>query len=153
MLRSRWLWAALVLVVAAAVGGWYAWDQSQEDPGGSPEAFCALVADRDRFEQIVDGFDPSDVARSLDQLRTARAELEPLLEEAPAEVREDLQIQADALDTLVEALTSVDPGDPSAAVEALRAAQTELDEVLGATMRLELWTREHCAGGQTEVES
>ena len=140
-----------IVILGGAGGGWYAWDASQEEAGGSSEAFCPLVADRDRFEQIVDGFDPSDVARSLDQLRAARSELEPLLEAAPAEVRDDLQVQADALDTLVAALGAVDPGDPSAAIEALRQAEAELDGVAAATMRLEAWTREHCAGDEDAI--
>ena len=142
---------AIVLLGAAGAGGWYAWDASQEDDGGAPETFCALVADRARFEQIVDGFDPSDVTRSLDQLRVARSELEPLLEAAPSDVRADLQVQADALDTLVAALETADPGDPTAAIEALRRAEAELDDVLGATMRLEAWTREHCARNEDAV--
>jgi hypothetical protein len=153
MLRSRSVWLVVVVVALAAggAGGWYAWTEAQ-DRGGSVEEFCALVQDRSRFQRIVDDFDPSDVVRALDQLRTAQLELETLVDAAPSEVRSDLQLQADAVETMIDALESVDPNDTVAAAEALNAARAQLDDVPAATMRLEAWTREHCGSGPSDAE-
>jgi hypothetical protein len=153
MLRSRWVWLVVVVVtlVGGGAGGWYAWTEA-EDRGGSPEEFCPLVQDRSRFQRIVDDFDPSDVVRALDQLRTAQLELETLVAAAPSEVRSDLELQEEAVETMIAALESVDPTDTVAAAEALNAARAELDEVPAATMRLEAWTREHCGSGPSDAE-
>jgi hypothetical protein len=153
MLRSRsvWLVAVVVALAAGGAGGWYAWTEAQ-DRGGSVEELCALVQDRSRFQRIVDDFDPSDVVRALDQLRTAQLELETLVDAAPSEVRSDLQLQADAVETMIDALESVDPNDTVAAAEALNAARAQLDDVPAATMRLEAWTREHCGSGPSDAE-
>jgi hypothetical protein len=152
MLRSRRIWLAVgaVVIAAGGAGGWYAWTEAQ-DRGGSVEEFCALVQDRSRFQRIVDDFDPSDVVRALDQLRTAHLELETLVGAAPSEVRSDLQLQADAVEAMIHALESVDPTDTVAAAEALNAALAEIDEVPAATMRLEAWTREHCGSGSSDA--
>jgi hypothetical protein len=132
---------ALAAAVAVAVSGLGA---CGDDGGGSAQAFCASVADRDAFAAVVDGFDYSDRDRALDQMRTARVELGELREDAPGEIRSDLDVQVDATETLIDALEAAPAGDPVATVEAVRAVQPDLDEVEEAGARLEAWTREHC---------
>jgi hypothetical protein len=115
-----------------------------DDDDGAVEAFCASVADREALAAVVDGFDYSDRDRALDQMRTARVELGELREDAPGEIRSDLDVQVDATETLIEALEGAPAGDPAATVEAVRAVQPDLAEVEEAGARLEAWTREHC---------
>jgi hypothetical protein len=132
---------ALTAAVALAAAGLGA---CGDDDGGSAEAFCASVADREALAAVVDGFDYSDRDRALDQMRTARVELGELREDAPSEIRSDLDVQVDATETLIDALEAAPAGEPVATVEAVRAVQPDLAEVEEAGARLEAWTREHC---------
>jgi hypothetical protein len=126
--------AALVASLVASCG----------DDDGDVEAFCPLVADRAGLAAMTEGFDPSDRDRALEQLRAIRVELGELRAAAPSEIRGDLDTQIDAAQGLIEALDAVPPGDPAAAVEAVRAAQADMDDLPEATANLEAWTAEHC---------
>ena len=72
------------------------------------------AADGDRAASGVattfQGFDPSDPEAALDQLRTARVTLGDLHDEAPDEVRDDLQVEIDYVQALIDALEQVEPG-------------------------------------------
>lgn len=114
------------------------------DDAGDAEAFCPLVADRAGLAAMTEGFDPSDRERALEQLRAIRVELGELRVAAPSEIRGDLDTQIDAAQGLIDALDATPPGDPAAAVEAVRAAQADMDALPEATASLEAWTAEHC---------
>jgi hypothetical protein len=142
---AGWRSAVIALLLVAIVGtaGWLF--LRTDDQEGSAEELCALLADRSRFSAVVEGFDPSDVSRSLDQLRLARDELVELRAAAPAELHPDLDVQIEATDALIGALEQVDPGDTTAAHEALRSVEPELAGVAGAYARLEQWASQHCS--------
>jgi hypothetical protein len=115
-----------------------------DEEHGSPEEFCALLADRGRYANVVEGFDPSDVTRSLDQLELARVHLQELWDAAPSEIRDDLAVQVDAVERMIQALEAVDADDSVAAVEALREAQGEFGDVRRSAANLERWSAENC---------
>jgi hypothetical protein len=117
-----------------------------DDDGDAAETFCPLVADRAGLAAMTENFDPSDRDRALEQLRAIRVELGELRAAAPSEIRGDLDTQIDAVQGLIDALDAVPPGDPAAAVEAVRAAQADMDGLPEATSNLEAWTAENCPG-------
>lgn len=88
---------------------------SCSDDGGSPEAFCAALADADGLATTFQGFDPTDPEVALEQLRGARVVLGDLLDDAPDEVRADLQLEVDYTQALIEALEDVPADDPTEA--------------------------------------
>lgn len=112
--------------------------------GESAEAFCLLVADRAGLAALTGGFDPGDPDSAIRRLQAMQLELAELRAAAPDEIRGDLDLQDRALRTLIEALREVPPGDPAGAVEAVRAAQEQMDGVHEAGARLEAWTEENC---------
>jgi transposase len=135
--RDAALAVAAVALAAASVAGC-------GDDDGDAEAFCPLVADRAGLAAMTENFDPSDRDRALEQLRAIRVELGELRAAAPSEIRGDLDTQIDAAQDLIDALVEVPPGDPAAAVEAVRAAQADMDDLPQATSNLETWTAENC---------
>jgi hypothetical protein len=140
---------ALVVLAGAAVAGWFL---LADEDDGSPEAFCALLADRGRYASVVEGFDPSDVTRSLDQLALARTHLQELWDAAPSEIRDDLAVQVDAVERMIEALETVDADDSVAAVEALRGVQDELGDVPQSAGNLERWSARNCPAGDPDPD-
>ncbi len=85
------------------------------DDGGSAEALCASVAEDDGLTSTFQGFDPTDPEVALEQLRPARVALGDLLDEAPSEVADDLQVEIEYVQAMIEALESVSPGDATEA--------------------------------------
>jgi hypothetical protein len=59
-------------------------------------------------------------------------------------VRDDLDVQISATESLTQALESAEPGDTTAAIQAVRSAQGDLAEVRPAYDRLERWTAGNC---------
>ena len=128
---------AVLLCVAAAC----------TDDDGSAEALCRAVAEDDALAATFQGFDPSDPEAALDQLRTARVALGGLLDEAPDEVQDDLQVEIDYVQDLIDALETVEPGDSAdaaAQVQAVTDAHPDVDE---AALELSAFTERECAGG------
>jgi hypothetical protein len=77
------------------------------------------------------GFDPSDPEAALEQLRAARVTLGELHDEAPDEVRDDLQVEIDYVQALIDELEQVEPGDATEAalqVQAVTDAHPDVDE-------------------------
>jgi hypothetical protein len=113
--RRPWALAALVVAgLAACTDG--------ED--GSPEALCAAVADVEDIGSTFRGFDPTDPEAALERLRPVRVSLGELFDEAPDEVRDDLQVEIDYVQGLIDALGDVAPGD---ATEAALQVQSVTD--------------------------
>jgi hypothetical protein len=110
---------------------------------GSAEELCTEVAERD-FAGTLTGFDPTDSELALDQLRSARVDLGDLLDAAPNEVRDDLQVEIDYVQALIDALEPIAPGDAAAAtrqVQAVTAAHPDVDEAAAA---LAAFTEREC---------
>ena len=93
-------------------------------------------------------------AQDLDRARTAAEEFSLLADQAPSEVRSDLQDLADAVDGIVELLAaernavpgaSTDGQGDAAAVEQQRDALNERLEALSTTSsRVERWASREC---------
>jgi len=89
------------------------------------------VAEGDGITSTFQDFDPSDPEAALDQLRTARVALGELLDEAPDEVSDELQVEIDYVQALIDALEQVEPGDSTEAalqVHAVTEAHPDVDE-------------------------
>ncbi len=69
------------------------------------------MARGDGLATTFQGFDPTDPEVALEQLRPARVVLGELLDDAPAEVADDLQVEVEYVQALIEALETVTPGD------------------------------------------
>lgn len=111
--------AASALLAACSGGG-----------SSSPEALCEAMADTE-VTGALEGFDPTDPERALEQLRSARVTLGELLDDAPDEVRDDLQVEVDYVQALVDALEGVAPGDATESalqVQAVTDAHPGVDE-------------------------
>jgi hypothetical protein len=83
-------------------------------------------------------------------LEDAQAQVEELADNAPAEIRDDLQVLVDAYDEFAEVLDDVDiePGEtPTAeAIQELQAAIVSIDqaEVTEAAANVNVWTSANC---------
>jgi len=113
---------------------------------GSTEALCAAVAEDADLATTLDGFDPTDPEAALDQLRAARVALGELLDAAPDEVSDDLEVEIDYVQALIDALEPVDPGDATEAalqVQSVTDAHPGVDE---AAANLAGFTERECAG-------
>lgn len=130
----RWAIAVALLLVAAC-----------SDDEGSAASLCRALAERADAAATFQGFDPSDPEAALEQLRAARVTLGELHDEAPAEVRDDLQVEIDYVQALIDALEQVPPGDATEAalqVQAVTAAHPDVDE---AAAELAAFSARECA--------
>jgi hypothetical protein len=130
----RWAIAVALLLVAAC-----------SDDEGSAESLCRALAERGDAATTFQGFDPSDPEAALEQLRAARVTLGELHDEAPAEVRDDLQVEIDYVQALIDALEQVPPGDATEAalqVQAVTAAHPDVD---AAAAELAAFSARECA--------
>jgi hypothetical protein len=129
--------AAVLLVGALAGCG---------DDGGSVESFCQTLAASEDLATTFQEFDPSDPELALDQLRPARITLGELHDEAPAEVRDDLQVEIDYVDALIEALEAVEPGDAAEATLQVQAVTDAHPGVGEAAAALTTFAAQECPG-------
>ena len=90
------------------------------------------------------GFDPTDPEAALEQLRPARVALGDLLDDAPAEVADDLQVEVDYVQALIEALETVPPGDATEAALPVQAATEAHPDVAGAAAELSAFEQREC---------
>ena len=113
------------------------------DDRGSVEALCDAVAEADGFTALRD-FDPTDPETALDQLRSARVTLGELLEDAPDEVRDDLQVEIDYVQALVDALEEVPAGDATESALRIQAVTDAHPGVDDAADNLAAFAEEEC---------
>jgi len=114
------------------------------EDAGSAEELCEAVADTGDLAATFRGFDPTDPEAALDQLRSARVALGDLLDVAPDEVRDDLQVEIDYVQALIDALEDVPPGDATESalqVQAVTDAHPGVDE---ASANLAAFADEEC---------
>ena len=112
--------------------------------GGSAQSLCQAVGGLDDVSSAFAGFDPTDRDAALDQLRPARVTLGDLLAKAPAEVRDDLQVEIDYVQALIDSLAAADPGDPADAAERVRSVTEAHPKVADAAAALSAFTTREC---------
>ena len=114
---------------------------------GSAVALCDEVASTEGIATTFQGFDPTDPEIALDQLRTARVTLGNLFDDAPEEVRDDLQVEIDYVQALVDALEDVTPGDSTESALRIRAVTDAHPDVDEAAANLAAYAEEECDEG------
>ena len=82
---------------------------------------------------------------ALELLRPARVTLGELHDEAPTEVRDDLQVEIDYVQALIDALEEAPPGDPAAAAAQVQAVTAEHPGVADAASELQAFADRECA--------
>jgi hypothetical protein len=113
------------------------------DDGGSVAALCDTLASQDHASTFA-GFDPTDPEGALERFRTARVALGDLLDDAPTEIRDEIQIEIDYLQALVDALEDVPPGDATDTALRIQAVTDTHPDVERAAADLEAFTAEEC---------
>lgn len=126
--------AALAVIALAACN---------DDDGGSAEALCQAVAEGE-LAGTFQGFDPSDPEAALEQLRPARVSLGELLDEAPDEVRDDLEVEIDYVQALIDALDDVEPGDATESALQVQSVTDAHPGVAGAAAALTAFAEREC---------
>ena len=126
--------AALAVIVLAAC----------TDEGGNAEALCAAVAESDGLTATFQGFDPTDPEAALERLRPARVTLGELLDEAPDEVRDDLQVEVDYVQALIDALEGVAPGDATQSALQVQSVTDAHPDVEEAAANLTAFAEREC---------
>jgi len=129
--------AVALAIVAVAMAGC-------SDDGGSAEALCTAVAEGDGLSTTFQGFDPTDPEAALEQLRPARVALGNLLDEAPDEVRDDLQVEVDYVQALIDALDGVKPGDATQAAAQVQSVTDAHPDVSDASATLAAFAEREC---------
>ena len=114
------------------------------DDSGSPEALCQAVAEGDGITTLFQGFDPSDPEAALETLRRARVVLGDLLDEAPDEVRDDLEVEIDYVQALIDALEPVEPGDTTEAALQVQSVTDAHPDVPEASAALSAFADREC---------
>lgn len=129
--------AALVALVVSALA-------ACTDDGGSAEELCRAVSRSDELTTSFQGFDPTDPATALEQLRPARVTLGELLDAAPEEVRDDLQVEIDYLQALIETLEEVEPGDAVESALQVQAVTDAHPQITDAAAALAAFAEREC---------
>lgn len=129
--------AAVALAVVALA--------SCNDDGGSADALCAAVAEGDGLATTFQGFDPTDPEAALEQLRPARVALGELLDEAPDDVRDDLQVEIDYVQALIDVLEPVEPGDATQTALQVQAVTDAHPGVAEASATLAAFAERECS--------
>jgi hypothetical protein len=117
------------------------------DDDDSAAELCEAVAESGALAATFQGFDPTDPEAALDQLRAARIALGDLLDVAPEEVRDDLQVEIDYVQALIDALEGVPPGDATESalqIQSVTDAHAGVDE---ASANLVAFAEEECSTG------
>lgn len=130
-----------VAAVALAVGALAACN----DDGGSGDALCAAVAEGDGLATTFQGFDPTDPEAALEQLRPARVALGELVDEAPDDVRDDLQVEIDYLQALIDVLEPLEPGDATQTALQVQAVTDAHPGVAKAADNLATFAERECS--------
>ncbi len=110
----------------------------------APAELCEAVAGAEGASTLFQGFDPTDPEAALEVLRPARVQLGDLLDEAPEEVRDDLEVEIAYLQGLVDALEQVDPGDATEAALRVQAVTDTHPRVPKAAANLSAFAEREC---------
>jgi hypothetical protein len=114
------------------------------DDSGSPEALCRAVAEGEGVATVFQGFDPTDPEAALATVREARVVLGDLVDDAPDEVRDDLEVEIDYVQGLIEALEQVDSGDATETALQVQAVTDAHPGVPEASAALATFAEREC---------
>ncbi len=141
-----WVWILLVVVaVGASLGAawWFERDTSVSEAPGQPETFCNTVGELQSTGDIT-----VDLGTGTDGtagLRDAAAGLRRLAgAEPPAQIRDDLEELAGALDAVVADAQAMPSGDPSALGQVLASLDESLRDLQPASDRVNAYTDRWC---------
>jgi hypothetical protein len=116
---------------------------SDDDPGDLA-AFCAAVADQDRFEAVFDELDPADVDGARTAFERARAEQAELRDLAPEAARGDVEVVISFVDDLIEGLEPRSSVDELGRPRVYQSLRPRFDEVEAAGDRLGVYVESNC---------
>ncbi len=128
--------AAVAVVAALALA-------SCSNDEGSVRRLCDTLAGED-YASTFAGFDPTDPEGALDRFRTARVALGELHDDAPDEVRDEIQIEIDYLQALIDSLEGVEPGDATESALRIQSVTDAHPDVEQAAADLEAFSDEEC---------
>jgi dihydrodipicolinate reductase len=114
--------------------------------GGDLDAFCAQARDTGQLDEVFDTYDPSDVEGTAAQFAAALEAYESLRSDAPAEVRDDLDVLIDFTTEFRDSLLDGDPSDPGTTTQVGLDLEERFAEVEAATNELEVFVANNCVG-------
>lgn len=115
-----------------------------DDEPGDLAAFCAAVADQERFEAVFDDLDPTDVDAARAAFEQARTEQRALRDLAPGAARSDIDVVVSFVDDL---LAGLEPGggvDDQGRPSVYQSLRPRFDEVEAAGDRLRVYVETNC---------
>jgi hypothetical protein len=130
------MWAVTALASVALLGACTKHE-------GSADELCGVVAAND-VTTVLRGFDPTDPESAVEQLRDARVTLGDLLDVAPDEVHDDLQVEIDYVQALIEALEPVESGDAAESALQVQAVTDAHPGVADAAANLAAFADDKC---------
>ncbi|MDQ2651174.1 MAG: hypothetical protein M3Z03_16670 [Actinomycetota bacterium] len=135
--------ALLALTSTAACSG---------DDGGTErtaEGVCGVLFASPQMAQLAEDFDPTDVPRALETLGAMELHLDEIRDAMPDEGRDELDRQLVYVRALHEALSDVDPDDPTAVAAAVNGLADEASEANLAATDLQRFQDTRCATSTT----
>lgn len=115
-----------------------------DDEPGDLAAFCDAVADQERFEEVFDDLDPTDVRGARAAFEQARAEQRALRELAPEAARSDIDVVASFVDDLLAGLERGAGVDDLGRPSVYQSLRPRFDEVEAAGDRLRVYVESNC---------
>jgi hypothetical protein len=141
-----WVWILLVVVAVGAslaAAWWFERDTSVSEAPGRPETFCNVVGELQAAGDI--SVDLGAGADGTAGLREAADGLRRLAEaEPPAQIRDDLEQLATAVDEVVAEAEAIPAGDPTAFEQVLTALDDRLRPLQPASDRVNAYTERWC---------
>jgi hypothetical protein len=141
-----WVWILLVVVaVGASLGAawWFERDTSVSEAPGQPETFCNTVGELQSVGDI--SVDLGAGTEGTAGLRDAAVGLRRLAEaEPPAQIRDDLEQLAGALDGVVADAEAMPAGDLTAVAQVVAGLDERLRRLQAASDRVNAYTDRWC---------
>jgi len=128
--------AGLALLVGAAACG--------DGEPGDLAAFCEAVGDQQRFEDVFDELDPTDVDAARATFEQARDEQRALRDLAPAAARGDIDVVVAFVDDLIEGLSPRGEVDDQGRPSVYQSLRPRFEEVEAAGDRLRVYVETNC---------
>lgn len=120
------------------------------DGGDDVEAFCEDAKATGELADVFDTYDPADLERTADQFDQAAIAYEDLLDAAPDEVTDDLEVLAAFATDFRDGVRAADPRDPAGANAVALELEDRFAEVEAATLALEQYVTQECLPAPSE---
>jgi hypothetical protein len=117
--------------------------------GGSTTELCRAASGGAFAEVFRQGFDPTDTARALAQLKTAAVDLDELHAAAPSAVRGAVTDELAYVRAVTKVLQRVDPDDEAEVVARINALTSERAAAQAASAKLTAYQSAHCTTTST----